>query len=949
LTANQRLQPTVRLVSIAVLAFGMIVLHAAAAYADITVTSARIGCLDIQLEGNLTQTVAQSCDGKKSCAFKAPTEAEYTAAGIQARTRPLCTQAMEISYTCGPTEFHTLTVPGDAWNNPPAALACGADTPPPKPGAATLTMATARIGCLDIQLDGNLTSMVASACNDKASCSFKAPTEAAYKAAGVQAATRPFCTQAMEIIYRCGGNGDQIVTVPGDAWTRPPVQLVCNGTTIASNRQDVLPPPAGSAVEPLCVQPTLDTPTFFLAPIDMLDWTPNPTNPIYLTSNNAAGFLPIFMADRAMYNSARGTFPGAPGSTLGANEGRVRAELRALAMKKDPRASLCEAAQRFTRNQPASSGTPSDEAFGNAFADLSVTGKAAFAEFVRTPPTEANLANEPACAGASSSSITSALVRAYLVANVLRGHEPQARAGLAWIAVSGEDDQPYRPVNVHSATFPQFQVTIDVPIFNIPVNTRYMIAHARNAPTFNQPTTPLVESGPGFIVQADPLPALAADAQVLLFIHGGDSRLEEAEQLSAALTQLGGKNWTIISMDLPTSGYADNIDPGRISPASDVGCHNTPVVDFVEEFIVAFVDRVDLQLGGQLKPRIKAVVGGSLGGNMAMRIGRRPNASWVTHVVPWSPASIWPSFSGQHDAVAAGCDTGWNAFNDYAVNLSLKWSGKVTSTDTTGQRFLPSHETPELRRELFYGGFDWSPAGGLGGPPQAQCWMSDSWACKQNTVAAARMERQETYDANFRAWHWRLGAEQLAFSHQQFAPGTTSPLYLLNVKPMLLLCGYDDTCGKLCEYTRDVASKMVNTPGYARFMKQTGHSLDNEYPNFVARQIADFLAQSGLVSIQSVNFNPPGPDVAGEYVIIHNDTAASVTLTKWTLRDATNHRYTFPAFALQAGSSVKVWTRSGTNDPGNLFWGRGSAVWTNTGDTAILRDQNGVEVSRFVY
>jgi pimeloyl-ACP methyl ester carboxylesterase len=146
-----------------------------------------------------------------------------------------------------------------------------------------------------------------------------------------------------------------------------------------------------------------------------------------------------------------------------------------------------------------------------------------------------------------------------------------------------------------------------------------------------------------------------------------------------------------------------------------------------------------------------------------------------------------------------------------------------------------------LRRELFYGGFDWSPAGGLAGPPQALCWTSDRFQCKQTSILVARLDRQETYDANFRAWHWRLGAEQLAFSHQQFAPGTNTPLYLLNNKPMLLFSGAEDTCGNLGKDTRDVAAEMVNTPGYFRFLKQTGHSLDNEHPDWVARQIVDFL------------------------------------------------------------------------------------------------------------
>ncbi|HYL10174.1 MAG TPA: alpha/beta hydrolase [Candidatus Acidoferrales bacterium] len=803
----------------------------------ITVSQARIGCLDIQKEGNLTGIVGRACDGKKACSFKAPTQDQYTREGVHAATRTFCTQGMEITYQCGHNDFQTISVPGDAWNQPPAELLCN---PAPLPanhvfpaGAAAITVTKARIGCLDIQLDGNLTKLVAQVCDDRGSCSYKAPTQDAYQRAGVQAKTRTFCTQAMEITYRCGQNDDQVVTVPGDAWNHPPAELDCEGRTIAMNHQDVTPPPQGTPSEPACKAPRLAPPDYYIAPRDMLDWTPTQSQGDY----TFIGFRPPQPATQGMYDSPpTSNITGAPGSTLGANEGRVRAELRAAAAKKDPLNDLCQAAQRFTRNGPASANAPADRDFGNAFADLSVTGKAVFERFVQFHPNEATLHGNPGCAGASANSLTTALNRAYQVAKALRGpHASPERQALGWIAVSGEDDQPYRPVNVptNSGKFPEFQIRVNVPRFNIPVNTRYMIAHAQ-PPAFQRPPSPLVDGGPGRQVPADLLPALAPDAQVILFIHGMDSRLEEADDLTEALHHLGGKNWTVISLDLPTSGYADNIDHRRISPISAVACHVTPVVDFIEEFIVAFVDTLDGQLHGQLKPKIKAVVGGSLGGNMAMRLGRRPNTPWITNVVPWSPAAIWPSMIAQRNAVAAGCDTGWDMLKDRAVNQSLKWGGLE-------DRFLPDHETPELRRELFYGGFDWSPVGGLGGPPQAQCWFSDKYQCKKSLILGSRIDRQETYDANFRAWHWRLGAEQLAFSQQQFAPGTQQPLYLLNTKRMLLFCGYEDTCGGLGQYTRQVAAEMVNTPGYARFLKQTGHSLDNEHPNWIARQIADFL------------------------------------------------------------------------------------------------------------
>ena len=115
----------------------------------------------------------------------------------------------------------------------------------------------------------------------------------------------------------------------------------------------------------------------------------------------------------------------------------------------------------------------------------------------------------------------------------------------------------------------------------------------------------------------------------------------------------------------------------------------------------------------------------------------------------------------------------------------------------------------------------------------------------------------------------------------------------------------------------------------------------------------NFTLRCGLsdppVRILRVEFDPPGDDVAGELVIIRNETAAAVTLTGWTLRDAANHVFTFPSFVLQGGSDVNVWTRRGANDTANLFWGRRSAVWNNTGDTAMLRDQHGTEVAKYVY
>lgn len=109
------------------------------------------------------------------------------------------------------------------------------------------------------------------------------------------------------------------------------------------------------------------------------------------------------------------------------------------------------------------------------------------------------------------------------------------------------------------------------------------------------------------------------------------------------------------------------------------------------------------------------------------------------------------------------------------------------------------------------------------------------------------------------------------------------------------------------------------------------------------------------VVIQDVVYDPEGEDVKGEHVLIANTGSDPVNMTGWTLRDTLQHRRTkpytfqFPRFTLAGNSTVRIYTGNGTNDQDNLYWGRGWAVWNNTGDTAVLSDAAGGEISRFPY
>jgi len=103
------------------------------------------------------------------------------------------------------------------------------------------------------------------------------------------------------------------------------------------------------------------------------------------------------------------------------------------------------------------------------------------------------------------------------------------------------------------------------------------------------------------------------------------------------------------------------------------------------------------------------------------------------------------------------------------------------------------------------------------------------------------------------------------------------------------------------------------------------------------------------VRIKHIEYNPPGLDSVGEYVELVNLGPRAEEMTGWRLVDGVETTFIFPEFSLVAGAKVRIWVRSGVNDGSNLYWGRDTATWGNTGDTAILRDKTGTEVDRCSY
>ena len=103
------------------------------------------------------------------------------------------------------------------------------------------------------------------------------------------------------------------------------------------------------------------------------------------------------------------------------------------------------------------------------------------------------------------------------------------------------------------------------------------------------------------------------------------------------------------------------------------------------------------------------------------------------------------------------------------------------------------------------------------------------------------------------------------------------------------------------------------------------------------------------VRLVRIVYNPDGDDVAGERVEMRNVGGTTAEMSGWTLEDAASYRYTFPAFSLAAGATVTVWVKVGMDTVSELFSGRGSAVWNNEGDTAVVKDNGGGVVDSCSY
>jgi len=132
----------------------------------------------------------------------------------------------------------------------------------------------------------------------------------------------------------------------------------------------------------------------------------------------------------------------------------------------------------------------------------------------------------------------------------------------------------------------------------------------------------------------------------------------------------------------------------------------------------------------------------------------------------------------------------------------------------------------------------------------------------------------------------------------------------------------------------------------------TTTSFDTSFPLFDA-YTADDGSGGGELTVAEVHPDAQGSERDNpndEYVVFENVGTESLDLTGWSVEDGAGYTYAFPdGFSLAVGATVTLHTGSGTDTATDIYWGRSSAVWNNSGDTVSAFDDQGAQVLSYTY
>ena len=82
-------------------------------------------------------------------------------------------------------------------------------------------------------------------------------------------------------------------------------------------------------------------------------------------------------------------------------------------------------------------------------------------------------------------------------------------------------------------------------------------------------------------------------------------------------------------------------------------------------------------------------------------------------------------------------------------------------------------------------------------------------------------------------------------------------------------------------------------------------------------------------------------DYKNQKIVLENNCNFSCDLTSWEIKDEGRKTFKFEDFILESFEKVEIKVGKGENTKGILFWGDEDYVWTRTGDSLFLRDEEG--------
>ena len=142
--------------------------------------------------------------------------------------------------------------------------------------------------------------------------------------------------------------------------------------------------------------------------------------------------------------------------------------------------------------------------------------------------------------------------------------------------------------------------------------------------------------------------------------------------------------------------------------------------------------------------------------------------------------------------------------------------------------------------------------------------------------------------------------------------------------------------------------------GYAFWYPYTsGTDLDAEYEAaqaFASNNTVGLWTESSYnLTIDYIEYDPEGDEAVGEYLVLTNHESYNVSMVGWFLQDeAAQTAYEFN-FTISNNSSIRIYTGDGIDNSTTLYWGWHQGIWNNSGDFAIIQDENGYMVDSYRY